>query len=362
MNIIYVTSNYETVQKQILSHMRSAKHDCKLFYFHERYRKDNPVLPENVLYYNLRSHMRGPLFLLTRLRRVAKELESVIKEEKIDVLHGNMCFSDGYICRYIKRKRNIQYVVSVRDTDVNMSFLWKLPWLKRQLVNNLVDADKIVFLSSSYREKLLSKLPERYRNVLEIKSVIIPNGIDDFYLQNKCFRNRTESDINIIFVGKLQTRKNLELTVDAAKKLIKKGYNVTVTAVGALEEEKYKTLINENDFIRYIEKSPKEMILLYYRDANVFVMPSHTETFGLTYAEAMSQGLPVLYTKKQGFDGQFPDGEVGYAVDDYDSDDLADKIIRIFNDYLRISNNCSKLCDKFSWDKIISQLIELYLK
>lgn len=40
-------------------------------------------------------------------------------------------------------------------------------------------------------------------------------------------------------------------------------------------------------------------------------MPSHKETFGLVYAEAMSQGLPIIYTKNQGFDGQFPDGYVG---------------------------------------------------
>jgi len=47
-------------------------------------------------------------------------------------------------------------------------------------------------------------------------------------------------------------------------------------------------------------------------------MPSITETFGLVYAEALSQGLPVLYTRGQGFDRQFEEGEVGYAVDCFD--------------------------------------------
>ena len=44
-------------------------------------------------------------------------------------------------------------------------------------------------------------------------------------------------------------------------------------------------------------------------------MTSLGESFGLTYAEAMSQGVPVIYSKGQGFDGQFKEGVVGYHVD-----------------------------------------------
>ena len=40
-----------------------------------------------------------------------------------------------------------------------------------------------------------------------------------------------------------------------------------------------------------------------------FCLPSHAETFGLVYVEAMSQGLPIIY-EGQGFDKQFQDGEV----------------------------------------------------
>lgn len=58
-------------------------------------------------------------------------------------------------------------------------------------------------------------------------------------------------------------------------------------------------------------------------------MPSFTESFGLVYAEAMSQGLPVIYSKGQGFDGQFAEGVVGYHVDAHDPEELCENIIKM---------------------------------
>ena len=89
-------------------------------------------------------------------------------------------------------------------------------------------------------------------------------------------------------------------------------------------------------------------------------MPSHTETFGLVYAEAMSQGIPVLYTRGQGFDGQFPEGTVGYAVSDRDADDLAEKIRMVLSDYPNLSANCIKNASRFDWHKIAEEYQDIY--
>ena len=89
-------------------------------------------------------------------------------------------------------------------------------------------------------------------------------------------------------------------------------------------------------------------------------MPSITETFGLVYAEAMSQGLPLIYTRNQGFDGQFPEGIVGYNVNCYDAREIADKIIKINKDYKSISQNCITLSSEFSWEKISGKYHGIY--
>ena len=105
---------------------------------------------------------------------------------------------------------------------------------------------------------------------------------------------------------------------------------------------------------------PKEELINEYRSHDIFLMPSITEAFGLVYAEAMSQGLPVIYTKGQGFYGQFPEGCVGYAVDCKDPHDIANKIVKVLNDYKVISKACTEEVDKFAWQRISQDYSNLY--
>ncbi|HGK7332802.1 TPA: glycosyltransferase [Streptococcus suis] len=66
-------------------------------------------------------------------------------------------------------------------------------------------------------------------------------------------------------------------------------------------------------------------------------MPSFHESFGLVYAEAMSQGMPVIYTRGQGFDGQFEEGVVGFSVDCIDEVEISNKIISIVKGFKFLS-------------------------
>ena len=89
-------------------------------------------------------------------------------------------------------------------------------------------------------------------------------------------------------------------------------------------------------------------------------MPSKHETFGLTYVEAMSQGLPVIYTKNEGFDQFFEDGLVGYPIKYNDYIEMADKIDMIVKRYEEIRENCIKYCLNFNWKDISLNYIKLY--
>ena len=86
-------------------------------------------------------------------------------------------------------------------------------------------------------------------------------------------------------------------------------------------------------------------------------MPSFTESFGLVYAEAMSQGLPVIYSEGQGFDNQFPEGTVGYHVSAYDATSVADGIEKVINNFSDIISNT---ISKSNRQNIISSIIIKY--
>ena len=89
-------------------------------------------------------------------------------------------------------------------------------------------------------------------------------------------------------------------------------------------------------------------------------MPSRRETFGLVYVEAMSQGLPVIYTKGQGFDGHFSEGEVGYRVVYNNSKEIAHRILDIQKDYSDISKRAFTHARKFNWNDLSEEYVKIY--
>ena len=131
-------------------------------------------------------------------------------------------------------------------------------------------------------------------------------------------------------------------------------------AVGNILDKKVAVQLAEAPFAEHRDRCPKEQLISFYRNSDVFLMPSITETFGLVYAEAMTQGLPVVYTRGQGFDRQFEEGAVGYSVDCHNPQEIADRILDCIGRYEEISSNCVSLCDKFNWDTIAQQYLELY--
>lgn len=191
--------------------------------------------------------------------------------------------------------------------------------------------------------------------------MVIPNGIDDFFLKNTPEPgNKVSVPLELLYAGEINSNKNLELTVQAAKLLREQGIEVRLTAVGDIQEEKYRGLLEDTSFVSYFPRCPKEEILQHLRESDIFVMPSHTETFGLVYAEAMSQGVPVLYTRGQGFDGQFPEGTVGYPVSDSDPVELAEKIRQVAENYSSLSANCLANVSRFDWHTIAKEYQHIY--
>ena len=89
-------------------------------------------------------------------------------------------------------------------------------------------------------------------------------------------------------------------------------------------------------------------------------MPSFTETFGLVYAEALSQGLPLIYTKGEGFDKVFPEKHIGVSVNPNNPKDIANAINYIIDNYNNIQKKCAIASKKFSWETIAEVYLQHY--
>ena len=89
-------------------------------------------------------------------------------------------------------------------------------------------------------------------------------------------------------------------------------------------------------------------------------MASRGETFGLVYLEAMSQGLPVIYSKNTGIDGIFEQGTIGYGVSPGSVSEMAKAIEKIIADYENISSNCINEARNFNWASVAEKYQSLY--
>ena len=309
-----------------------------------------------------RNHKKYDRILFQRKhRKIYKDIIKTYEINRFSLVHAHSLFSNGYIAYKLREKYNVPYVVAVRNTDVNVFFKY-MPHLRKLGISIINKANKIIFLSAAYKDFLVDNyIPSNLKEEIVNKSEVIPNGIDDFWLKNKgVSKTITEQKINLLTVGFVNKNKNQLAVTKAINLLEEKGYKINYTIVGGIKDKKIYRQIKDLPYIRYIPHSSKEGLLDVYRRNDIFVMPSITETFGLVYVEAMSQGLPVIYTRGQGFDGHFKEGEVGYSVKPMCPEEIARRIIKVSNDYSNISERCIKYADKFNWSLINNEYKKIY--
>lgn len=295
--------------------------------------------------------------------KIYRALQKTVPVESFDLVHTHSVFSDGNAALRLKRERKLPYLVTVSNTDLNAFFRLRRLLRKRGILI-LREAAYIVFISEAYRQALFQRyIPPRYRDELFEKTVVIPFGIDNFWFDhiwNGEKRLLPDNQLRLLYIGNVCENKNIEGILAAGRLLQTKGWDVSLTVAGEILSQKVFRKMRHADFVTYVGVQPKEALIEYYRQSDIFVMPSFTETFGLVYAEALSQGVPIIYSQGQGFDGQFPEGYVGYHADPHSAESVAAAIDRVAEAYDTIQKHCVSAAQKFSWEAIARQYQALY--
>jgi D-inositol-3-phosphate glycosyltransferase len=117
------------------------------------------------------------------------------------------------------------------------------------------------------------------------------------------------------------------------------------------------------DRVHFLPPQPHGQLARFYQAADVLVMPSRSETFGLVAAEAQACGLPVVAAAVGGLRFVVDDGRSGYLVDGHDPAAYADAVTRVLSDpglALKLSQGGVEFTERFSWSKTADNLVELY--
>lgn len=230
-------------------------------------------------------------------------------------------------------------------------------------------SDKIIALSKSHLAR--SKILKKYQN----KTTIIPNGINlqDFQIsqsQDKCrdLLNLPAEKRIIFFLGSLVSQKGPQILLNAMK-TVQRRYPDTYLIVGGsgpLKENLIEIATRDKlkDNVVFTGYIPTDRTPLYYRAADIFVLPSFSEALPLTLLEAGAAGLPIVATDVGGVSDILHDGVNGLITKTKDPEDLAGKIVSLLDDNeLReeMGKTGQMLAKQYSWETIADKTESVYL-
>lgn len=285
---------------------------------------------------------------------------SFVKDRKFNLVHAHTVVSNGLLAFFIRRFFQAPYVVTVRNTDTDFffrkSFFFR--WIGKLVLR---DASAIIALTPVYIDRQLPRyFSGDFLDEVLKKVHVIPSAVsEDWHIESSA--RRTGASGRVAFVGRVDRNKNLRLLIEAVRILNSKGTEIELHVIGDGDDRPVCESLAKGLKAKFYGRiSDNEVLRTVLAACDLLAVPSFRETFGLVYVEAMSQGLPVIYTAGQGFDGVFKEGYVGYAVDPTSSDDLAGKIELIYKNYEELSANAANASKCYSWDLVSEKVYGLY--
>lgn len=144
------------------------------------------------------------VFYFKKQRKIITSILENYDVSQFDVIHAYTLFTDGNAAMELSEKFGIPYVVAIRNTDLN-DFFKKMIHLRSHGVKIMRNSSAVFFLSPVYRDAIINRyVPNQYREEIFKKSIIIPNGIDDYWHQNRFKRNAEEIEERILSTKQLK--------------------------------------------------------------------------------------------------------------------------------------------------------------
>jgi len=177
----------------------------------------------------------------------------------------------------------------------------------------------------------------------------------------------------VLFVGRIQPLKGVDLLVEAFARIEKIHPEAKLLVVGGPSGPKGHSelvalrhrafVLGVLSRVRFYGPLPHGLLADLYRAADVVVVPSRTESFGLVAAEAQACGTPVVAAKVGGLVYVVDDGVTGLLVDGWNPADYAEALDRLLSDNglrNKMSEAAVVWAKRFSWDATVRRYLELY--
>ena len=243
----------------------------------------------------------------------------------------------------------------------------------------LARADRIIVATQAEETQLRFLYRNGKNNI-----AIIPPGVDvgHFYPiapdEAKQFIGLKPEDRMVLFVGRIEPLKGVDTLIRAMSciRSVDAARPVHLAIIGgepdaspremSAEMARLQKLCDDlcmGGMLVFLGKRGQDTLPYYYSAAEVLVMPSLYESFGMVALEAMACGTPVIASQVGGLAYLVRDGETGYTIPDNDPDALCEKLTLLLgNPDLRSTMGLRAVTHArdYAWERIAAQIVDVY--
>lgn len=280
---------------------------------------------------------------------------------KFDIIHAHYTWPCGAVGVKLKERYNVPLVIT-EHTHVSL-----YPLLEKRdpiIIDTWNRADVIIRVNKR-------DIPKFKQIVPSAKFVHIPNGYNPDRIkpiEQKYAREALNipSDLKVLFnLARLHPYKGHKYLIEAVSIVIKERKDVVCFIGGSgplrntLQDQINKLGLQEH--VKLLGFVPDDQLALWMNAADLFVLPSLSESFGLVVLEALAVGTPVVATYNGGSEEIVTSEDYGLLCPPKDPECLAEKIlIALEKEWDR--EKIRKYAEQFTWEKITKQILEIYKK
>ena len=291
---------------------------------------------------------------------IIKHIKKYLINSKPDIVHTHLGHADIlgiWSAKNIEAKvfctmHNIYFKKNF--LDVVFFEIYKLLFLR------VVKNGHIISISKSVENHVLNKL-----RIPKNRSHLLANAIP---LKPPPEKKENSEKVNVLFVGRLEKQKSLETLLRAVKylktKKLKKEFNLIIVGDGKLRnklEHLTKELLIDN-IVRF--DGEQKNVDSYYKQADIFVLPSIWEGFGIVILEAFSAKLAVIASNVEGPAELISHNENGLLFEAKNHIQLAERITELINNEVKrhkiALNGYDTFTQKYHIDIYVEKLNQLY--
>ena len=272
-------------------------------------------------------------------------------------LHGSL---DPYLFKKSIKGKNFYFLKKISEKIFDFKNLQRAMW---------------VHLTS---QNELTKLPTYLKNNCRLE--IIPNGIsvptENKYINIKRKYKLPDHKKILLYLGRINEKKGLDILINSFPFVFKRNKNVSLLIIGPDNEKYMETLkksiilidskISEN-IIFDTNKIHRSYLKSYFTQSDLFILPSHSENFGISVIESIYYGTPTLISKNVDIYNDLSDNNLVNIIEQLKPQILSNAILESLNDQLLIRSvkefGKSKIKSIYSWKNIaydINKLTDKY--